>query len=91
LKALSVVILSVLLAELGDKTQLATLLFATDRSRSRAAVFAAASGALVLSSLLAVLFGSQLARLVSPSTLRLVAGIGFIVIGAWMLMGNNRQ
>jgi putative Ca2+/H+ antiporter (TMEM165/GDT1 family) len=90
LKALLVVFLSVFLAELGDKTQLATLLFATDRNLSRTAVFAAASGALVLSSLLAVLFGSQLSRLVSPSTLRLVAGIGFIVIGAWMLIGVRR-
>jgi putative Ca2+/H+ antiporter (TMEM165/GDT1 family) len=91
LKALLVVFLSVFIAELGDKTQLATLLFATDRNLSRAAVFAAASAALVFSSLLAVLFGSQISRAISPSALRLVAGIGFIFIGTWMLLGNNRQ
>lgn len=90
MKALLVVFLSVFLAELGDKTQLATLLFATDRSLSRAAVFAASSAALVLSSLLAVLFGAQISRVIPPATLRLVAGIGFSVIGAWMLIGVRR-
>lgn len=90
MKALLVVFLSVFIAELGDKTQLATLLFATDRSLSRAAVFAAASAALVFSSLLAVLFGSQISRVIAPSALRLVAGIGFIVIGTWMLLGVRR-
>jgi len=90
LRALLVVFLSVFVAELGDKTQLATLLFATDRNLNRASVFAASSTALVLSSLLAVVFGAQISRLIPPATLRLAAGIGFIVIGAWMLLGARR-
>jgi len=84
-KVLLPIFLSIFLAELGDKTQLATLLFATNQSLSRLSVFTASSAALVLSSLLAVLVGDQVARLVSPVTLQLVAGLGFIVIGLWML------
>ena len=62
MKPLIVVFLSVLVAELGDKTQLATLLFATEKSLSRVGVFVAASAALVFSSLIAVLLGAQIER-----------------------------
>lgn len=89
MKALLMVFLSVFLAELGDKTQLATLLFAADQKLSRVGVFAAASAALVFSSLLAVLFGAQISRIVSPSTLKVMAGLGFIGIGLWMLVGER--
>jgi len=86
-KALIAVFLSVFIAELGDKTQLATLLFATDQNLSRAGVFVASSAALACSSLLAVLVGGQFVRFISPVTLQLVAGLGFIAIGVWMLLG----
>jgi putative Ca2+/H+ antiporter (TMEM165/GDT1 family) len=81
------IFLSIFVAELGDKTQLATLLFATDHSLSRLSVFTASSAALVLSSLLAVLIGGQVSRFMSPATLQLVAGLGFIVIGVRILLG----
>jgi putative Ca2+/H+ antiporter (TMEM165/GDT1 family) len=81
------IFLSIFIAELGDKTQLATLLFATNENLSRLSVFVAASSALVCSSLLAVLVGGQLTRLVSPTALQTIAGVGFIVIGVWMLVG----
>jgi putative Ca2+/H+ antiporter (TMEM165/GDT1 family) len=80
------IFITVFLAELGDKTQLATLLFAADSQVSRVGVFCASAGALVLSSLLAVLVGSQLSAFVSPKVLKVIAGIGFIVIGGWMLI-----
>jgi putative Ca2+/H+ antiporter (TMEM165/GDT1 family) len=79
---------SILLAELGDKTQLATLLFATDPQLSRVGVFIASASALTLSSLLAVLMGDQLTRLVSPALLETVAGIGFVGIGLWLLLAK---
>ena len=82
---LFVVFISVFLAELGDKTQLATFLFATDQKLNRTGVFVASSLALVLSSLIAVVLGSQIARYVSPSILKTVAGVGFIVIGIWFV------
>ena len=79
------IFVTVFFAELGDKTQLATLLFAADPQVSRIGVFCASAGALVLSSLLAVLIGGQLSSVVSPKVLKLVAGIGFVVIGGWLL------
>ena len=81
------IFVSIFIAELGDKTQLATLLFATDANRSKLSVFLAASSALICSSLLAVLVGAQLPHLLSPTTLQVLASIGFIAIGLWMLVG----
>jgi len=88
MRAYAVVFLSVLLAELGDKTQLATLLFATDPRVSRAGVFVASAGALVLSSLAAVVLGAQLGAWVQPGHLKVVAGLAFLAIGAWMLLAR---
>ncbi len=76
---------SVFLAELGDKTQLATLLFASDAKIGRSGVFFAASLALVLSTLIAVLLGEQVAQWIPPRTLKILSGIGFVVIGFWIL------
>ena len=86
MKTLWVIFFSVFVAELGDKTQLATMLFAADRNVSRWGVFAASAAALACSSFLAVLVGAQISRFVSPSTLNTVAGIGFVIIGVWMLV-----
>lgn len=75
---------TVFLAELGDKTQLATLTFAAE-SRSRWPVFIGAAGALVASSALAVVGGEAVARVVPPVLLKRIAGIAFVLIGAWVL------
>jgi putative Ca2+/H+ antiporter (TMEM165/GDT1 family) len=85
MRAYVMVFLSVLVAEMGDKTQLATLLFATDSTLSRSGVLVAAAAALVTSTLVAVLAGSLLAAWLSPRVVTTVAGVGFIAIGAWML------
>lgn len=76
---------AVFVAELGDKTQLATMLFATDRAVSKYLVFVAASSALVLASALGVLAGSVLSEYVNEKYLHYVAGIGFIIVGAFTL------
>jgi len=76
---------SVFLAELGDKTQLATLLFAGEGKHSPWTVFAASGGALVLSTALAVLAGTFAQKYLAGLPLKLFAGIGFLVIGAWTL------
>jgi putative Ca2+/H+ antiporter (TMEM165/GDT1 family) len=80
---------SVLLAELGDKTQLATLLFAADPAVSRVGVFAAAAAALVTATLAAVLVGGHLGTWLAPEHLKRVAGVGFLALGAWMLLGRS--
>jgi putative Ca2+/H+ antiporter (TMEM165/GDT1 family) len=77
---------TVFLAELGDKTQLATMLFAADREVSRWVVFLGSAGALVLASALGVLAGGLLSGWMGPRQLSLVAGFGFIAIGLWTLV-----
>jgi putative Ca2+/H+ antiporter (TMEM165/GDT1 family) len=77
---------SVLVAELGDKTQIATLLYATDPAAGKLGVFLAAASALVLSSALAVVVGAHAGGWISPRLLRTVAGLGFIAIGVWVLL-----
>ena len=86
MNAYAVVFLSVFLAELGDKTQLATVLFASDQGLSRWGVVAAAGGALLLSTTLAVFVGTWLSAWLSPRHLRLAAAVGFISIGVWLLV-----
>jgi putative Ca2+/H+ antiporter (TMEM165/GDT1 family) len=85
-KILSTVFASVFIAELGDKTQLATMLFAADKETSKALVFAGASLALIVTSALGVLAGSAISHTVSERMLHIVAGIGFIGIGIWTLI-----
>ena len=76
---------AVFIAELGDKTQLATVLFAADRDVSKYSIFLAASAALVLSTALAVLAGTFLSEYINEKYLHYVAGLGFIAIGVFTL------
>ena len=86
LKVLVVVFGTVFLAELGDKTQLATVLFASKPSVSLVTVFVGASLALILSSLIAVAAGSVISQYVDPRYLSYIAGAGFIIIGIWTIL-----
>lgn len=91
MKELLAVFVTIFIAELGDKTQLATLLFATDLSIGKWSVIIAASTALIASTLLAVIFGELITRVISPAALRIAAGVGFILIGAWTLVSSARH
>ncbi len=84
-KIFATVFATIFIAELGDKTQLATLLYAADKDVNKLLVFAAASLALVMTSALGVLGGSIVAHYVSERSLNVVAGVGFIAIGVWIL------
>ena len=90
LKTLIAIFGTVFLAELGDKTQLATVLFASSRQNAALWVFIAASAALVTSTALGVLAGNLLSQHVNTRHLAIVAGIGFIAIGLWTLWGALR-
>ena len=79
------VFVAVFIAELGDKTQLATMLFAADKEVSKFTVFFAASAALIVASAIGVLAGSLLAEYINVKYLHYIAGIGFILIGAFTL------
>ena len=76
----------VFLAELGDKTQLATLLLCSSGKSAPLGVFIAAALALCLSTGLAVLLGSVGARYLEAVPLKLIAGMGFIAIGVWSIV-----
>ena len=88
-KLFATVFASVFIAELGDKTQIATLLYASDVERSKVTVFVAAASALVLTSALGVLAGSLMGQYVSPKLVRWVAGFGFIAVGVWVLVARR--
>lgn len=88
MKEIAAIFLTVFLAELGDKTQLATLLFAAGKETRPFVVFLAAAGALVASTALAVALGTMAERYLAAMPLKLIAGIGFILIGAWTIWGH---
>ncbi|MGJ8691932.1 MAG: TMEM165/GDT1 family protein [Thalassotalea sp.] len=75
------IFISVFIAELGDKTQLATMLFAADKEVGKFTVFLAASAALIVASAVGVLAGSLLSEYINEKYLHYIAGLGFIVIG----------
>lgn len=85
-RVLGTVFTSVFIAELGDKTQLATMLFASDRETSKLTVFVGASLALVTTSAIGVVAGAAISQYISEKTLQYLAGIGFIAIGIWTLV-----
>lgn len=89
-KLFATVFAAVFIAEMADKTQLVTLLFAADREVSKLTVFLAAAGALVLTSAIGVAVGAMLAEVLSPRLMSLLAGAGFVLIGGWMLVQAAR-
>lgn len=80
----------VFLAELGDKTQLATMGLAASGDGKRWLVFAASALALTLSSLLAVLAGDFLRARVDPHTIQRAASVLFIVLGGLLMWQSFR-
>ena len=77
----------VVLAELGDKTQLLAMAFATryDWKTVMAAVFAAT----IVNHAAAILVGVYLNSIISPQTIQIIASIAFIVFGLWTLRGDK--
>jgi len=84
-KILITVFVTVFIAELGDKTQLATLLFAADKEVSKLTVFIGASLALIFTYAIGVAAGGLISQFVSEKHLNIIAGIGFMAIGLWTL------
>ena len=78
---------AIFVAELGDKTQLATLSFAAG-GKSRWIVFAGSALALVATSAIAVLGGEVVSRFIPPHVIRRAAGLVFVAMGALFLFGK---
>lgn len=89
-KVLAVIFGTVFLAELGDKTQLATLLFSAEGRVGPWQVFLASAGALVVACAIGVAAGQWVARVINPQSLKLVAGVGFLLIGALTLFSGMK-
>ncbi len=80
----------IFLAELGDKTQISTFALAAD-SRSMLSVFLGASGALVLTSLIAVVLGGVIGRFVPDKLIKIVSAAVFIAFGVLTLVETFRK
>ena len=78
--------ITIFLAELGDKTQIATLLFAANKEHSKFVVFLGAASALVLTSAIGVLLGNTLSHFIDEKTLKIIGGIGFLAVGFWTIL-----
>ena len=80
--------LTVFLAELGDKTQLATVALSGTSDRPLA-VFLGSASALVLASLLGAMAGGSVASVVPTELLQLIASVGFLIIGTRLLLQSR--
>jgi putative Ca2+/H+ antiporter (TMEM165/GDT1 family) len=84
-KIFATVFAAVFVAEMADKTQLVTLLFATDKEVSKWLVFLGSASALVLTSAIGVVAGTLLSQVINVKIMSVIAGAGFILIGVWTL------
>jgi putative Ca2+/H+ antiporter (TMEM165/GDT1 family) len=85
MKIFGTTFLAIFIAELGDKTQLATLALAAE-SRQKLTIFVASALALIASSGLAVMGSTLISRFISPVYLNKGAGILFIILGVLSLV-----
>ena len=86
IKLILIAFWTVFVAEVGDKTQLATLLYAADPENSKLSVFLGSAIALVLASGIGVIAGSFLEHYINSRWISWVAGLGFVVVGIWTIV-----
>jgi len=86
IKCLFTVFITIFLAELGDKTQLATILFAANKQVNKITIFIGASLALILASAIGIYAGSAISLYLNEKIINYTAGIGFILIGIWTII-----
>ncbi|RMF93384.1 MAG: TMEM165/GDT1 family protein [Candidatus Schekmanbacteria bacterium] len=82
-KLLLTVFGTVFIAEIADKTQLATLLYASEAQNSKIVVFIGAAFALTVASAIAVFAGTILSNWIDEKVMSKIAGIAFVAIGIW--------
>jgi len=82
--------ITVFLAELGDKSQLAAIAL-SGNSKSPWAVFAGTAAALIVASAIGVLLGEGTAQLLPAKLVKAVAAIGFAAMGIRLLWVNERD
>ncbi|MHB1419934.1 MAG: TMEM165/GDT1 family protein [Bacillota bacterium] len=78
----------VFLSEMGDKTQMTTLLLAGSKPGYVLYVALGAATALITTSLIEVIIGSKVvSRYVKPHYIKVASGVAFTVIGILLLVG----
>ena len=82
--------ITVFLAELGDKTQLAIVRISGTASRP-GAVFAGSAAALVLASMVGAAAGGSLSTVIPPDALQLLASVGFLILGSRLILRSSRS
>ena len=82
--------ITVFLAELGDKTQLAIVSISGTTSRP-GAVFAGSAAALVLASMVGAAAGGSLSSVIPPDALQLLASVGFLILGSRLILRSSRS
>ncbi len=83
LKLIATVFVTIIVAEIADKSQIATLLYASNAQHSKLSVYIGSSLALMLASGVAVLAGVGLSNWFDEGLMARVAGIAFILVGIW--------
>lgn len=86
LKLVATVFVTIFVAEIADKTQIATLLYASNAQHSRMSVFIGSALALIVASGVAVLAGVALSNWFDQRLMARVAGIAFILVGIWAIV-----
>jgi putative Ca2+/H+ antiporter (TMEM165/GDT1 family) len=81
----------IFLAELGDKTQVATFCLSAECESSKLSVFFGSAVALVISALIATLLGEAVSRFIPQSYIKLAAGAFFVIVGIWTTQGAIRS
>ena len=79
----------VALAEMGDKTQLLSLMLAARYPKQALAIIAGIFIATIANHVCAALLGHWLTTLVSPDVMRWILGLSFLGIGLWLLVPDH--
>lgn len=77
--------LAIFVSELGCKTQFTSLFLSANKTSNLLAVFLLTSSALLLANGLAVIIGGASSKYLDMIPLKLIAGIGFLILGAWSI------
>lgn len=85
-KLLGTVFITIFVAEIADKTQIATLLYASNAQASKLTVFAGSALALIAASALAVFAGAMLSHWINPRIMARLAGVAFVLVGMWTFL-----
>jgi len=83
LKVFFTVFSTIFIAEIADKTQIATMLYASENEHSKLTIFIGAACALAVTSAIGVFAGTVLSSFINEKVMSKVAGIAFVIIGAW--------